>query len=79
MIRGVWRFLPNLRACPLSVDLPLYRQKPSFQNRESRQTIRQLPQLPTGGTSAFGGLRATASLQQLGGRTGIPESPAAII
>ena len=33
----IWKILPNLRACPLSVDMPLYRQKPPFQNGESRQ------------------------------------------
>ena len=39
----------------LSVDLPLYRQKPPFQN-EVTAIIKQLIQLPIGGTSAFGGL-----------------------
>ena len=45
-------------------------------------TLRQLLQLPSRETSAFGGLREIAPLQspqQLLGYTGIPESPAAII
>ena len=38
--RKIWRILPNLRACPLSVDLPLYRQKPPFQRMEPAATNR---------------------------------------
>ena len=33
----IWRILPNLRGCPLSLDVPLDPHKPPFQNGESWQ------------------------------------------
>ena len=58
----IWRIFSNLRGCPLSVDLPLYRQKRTISKWRVTTTIRQLLQLPTGGTSVLGSLRAIASL-----------------
>ena len=55
--------MPNLRSYPLSVDLPLYPPETSISKWTGTATIRQLLQLPTGGTSAFGGSRAIASLR----------------
>ena len=60
----IWRLLPHLRGCPLSVDVPLYPPQTTISKWRVTATLRQLLRLPTGGTSAFGGLRATAALRR---------------